>query len=320
MSSLHQIPFFSAIEGSKRILLAGAGGGFDIYAGLPIYSSLLALGKEVTLANLSFADLNQSNSERVLPTCFRVKAGDKIRGGDRYFPEGLLASWLATQGIQAPVYAFARTGVRPLRDAYKLIARQHGIDTIVLEDGGTDSLMFGDEEGLGTPEEDSCSLAAASKSSITHQYLLSIGFGVDHFHGVSHFRFLENVARLMKEGGFLGQWQLTQAMPEAQQFLAALKHANAALPDQPSIVCNSIAAALEGEYGNHHFTQRTEGSHLWINPLMASYWAFDLRAVVKQMTYWDAIKDTTTAHELSGKLADYRDRLKIKRRSQRIPI
>jgi hypothetical protein len=30
----------SAIENSQRILVAGAGGGFDVYAGLPVYERL----------------------------------------------------------------------------------------------------------------------------------------------------------------------------------------------------------------------------------------------------------------------------------------
>jgi hypothetical protein len=45
----------ASLERSQRILVAGAGGGFDVYAGLPIYERLRALGKDVFLANLSFS-------------------------------------------------------------------------------------------------------------------------------------------------------------------------------------------------------------------------------------------------------------------------
>ena len=38
-----------------------------------------------------------------------------------------------------------------------------GVDTLVLVDGGTDSLMRGDEEGLGTPHEDIASLAGTTR-------------------------------------------------------------------------------------------------------------------------------------------------------------
>ena len=39
------------------------------------------------------------------------------------------------------------------RKAYQTIVDQHKIDTIILVDGGTDSLMTGNESGLGTPTE-----------------------------------------------------------------------------------------------------------------------------------------------------------------------
>ena len=320
MFSLDQIPFFQVLQKSKRILLAGAGGGFDIFAGIPIYLALKRLGKEVTLANLSFTELSLSNSQLVAPNCYCVTSSDRLRTGGSYFPERILCQWLAGLGENVGVYAFPRTGVRPLRDAYKYIARTHGIDTVVLIDGGTDSLMFGDEEGLGTPEEDICSMAAAFRSGITHQYLLSIGFGVDHFHGVSHFRFLENVATLAKEGGFLGMWQLLKEMPEAQRFLEAVEFANGSAPQRPSIVCNSIASAIKGDYGDVHFTDRTEGSNLWINPLMATYWAFDLRKIMERCQYYDRIRDTSTMSELSGELREFRHSLNEKRLSRRIPI
>jgi len=37
------------------IFIAGAGGGFDVFSGLPLYFGLRAAGKKVTLANLSFS-------------------------------------------------------------------------------------------------------------------------------------------------------------------------------------------------------------------------------------------------------------------------
>lgn len=38
-------------------------------------------------------------------------------------------------------------------EVYETIAQELGLDAIVLVDGGTDSLMTGDEKGLGTPME-----------------------------------------------------------------------------------------------------------------------------------------------------------------------
>jgi hypothetical protein len=247
MFKLDTIPFFQQVRDSKRILLAGAGGGFDIYAGIPVYFALKELGKEVVLANLSFTELQFTNAERETPYGhWWVTAGTQLKGGSDYFPERALCRWFATQGEAVGMYAFPKTGVRPLRDAYKNIARKHGIDTVVLVDGGTDSLMFGDEDSLGTPHEDICSMAAVSRSNITKQILLCIGFGIDHFHGVSHFRFLENVATLAQKGAYFGMWQVLQEMPEAQRFIQAVTFANEEIKSRPSIVCNSILSALQG--------------------------------------------------------------------------
>ncbi len=58
MTSLHEPRLFAALKDSERILVAGAGGGFDVYAGLPLAFALMDLGKTVHLANLSFSALD----------------------------------------------------------------------------------------------------------------------------------------------------------------------------------------------------------------------------------------------------------------------
>ena len=50
-------PLFEALAGARSILVAGAGGGFDVYAGLPLALALRAQGRTVHLGNLSFASL-----------------------------------------------------------------------------------------------------------------------------------------------------------------------------------------------------------------------------------------------------------------------
>lgn len=43
MTSLHEPPLFAALKHSERILVAGAGGGFDVYAGLPPCQGLVPI-------------------------------------------------------------------------------------------------------------------------------------------------------------------------------------------------------------------------------------------------------------------------------------
>jgi hypothetical protein len=114
---------------------------------------------------------------------------------------------------------------------------------------GTDSLMRGDEDGLGTPVEDMSSIVAVSrlKTKTPMKKLLScLGFGVDSFHHVYHNLFLgtlpshalkgvmltfldhfaaENTASLIQKGAFFGVLQLLPTMVEAQKFKVRCRYA-----------------------------------------------------------------------------------------------
>ena len=304
MSSL-QIPLFKALDGVQTILLAGAGGGFDIYCGLPLYFALRAAGKQVHLANLSFATIYASTGRRIGPSVVEVTAA--TLGPEQYFPEMSLAQWLASQGILDPIYCIDRTGAKPTADAYQFLAERLRPDAVILIDGGTDSLMRGDEPMLGTPQEDIASIAAVDALDVPTKLLICLGFGVDTFHGVCHHYFLEAVAEITRAGGFLGAWSLTPDMPEVNLYQKAFDYAARKMPHQPSIVSGSILSAVEGQFGNFHSTPRTEGSRLYINPLMTLYWAFQLDAVVRRNLYLEQIRETQTYHDLSLAIERFRD-------------
>jgi len=271
------------------VLVAGCGGGFDVFAGVPIAHHLMANGQDVVLANFSFTNLWMCGGERITPITWRV---DRQSAELPYFPERWLAELLAARGRRAPISAFAKAGVKPLSAAYRSIIDQHDIDLVLLIDGGTDSIIFGDEPGVGTVVEDAVSTVAASDAAGNCAILAAIGFGIDHHHGVSHHAFLENVARLMRDAAFLGVLSLTPGTPDAEAFLSLVDHANQRQPQHQSIVCNSVAAALRGEFGDYHSTNRTSGSELFINPLMVQYWAFEAPRVVQNMVYAAALRDT----------------------------
>jgi hypothetical protein len=301
----------------QRILLAGAGGGFDVYAGLPLYLALRAAGREVFLANLTFTYLGETDARYLAPHL--AVATVETMGGDRYFPERRLAEWLHAAGQPASVYVFEKVGVRPLRAAYEHLVRELRLDAIVLVDGGTDILMRGDEAGLGTPEEDMTSLAAVSKLASVESFVTSIGFGIDTYHGVCHAHVLENIAALEREGGYLGAFSVTAAMPEGRAYLDAVSHAHALTPGRPSIVNGSIAAAIEGRFGDVRFTERTAGGELFINPLMAIYFGFELPAVARRSLYLEQLEGTETIFEVSARIEAFRQSVTASRERRPIP-
>lgn len=292
------IPFFKELETAQNILIAGAGGGFDVFCGMPLYSWLRNAGKTVHLANLSFTELGFCEGER--PTASLLRVLPNTSGPANYFPEVYLAQWLSTRFGETPVYAIERSGVRPLEAAYQWLVQNLHPDTLILIDGGTDSLMCGNETGIGTPQEDAASqFCANGAKGLERKFLVSIGFGIDAFHGVCHAHFLENVAALIADNAYLGAWSLTQEMEEFRFYCEACEYVTTRMPRQPSIVNTSIISAVNGWFGDYHATKRTEGSKLFKNPLMGIYWAFRLEKVAKRNLYLDLIGKTETYQELS---------------------
>lgn len=312
-----KLPFFEKLESAQHVLIAGAGGGFDIFAGLPLYFWLRSQGKNVHLANWSFSDLSYAEDRPI--SQLAVIRGN-TSGSSEYFPEKYLAQWLESEGQGTLIYAIQPGGVRPVRAAYEWLAASLNIDTLILIDGGTDILMRGDECGLGTPQEDIASLAAAqSLPENIQKFVVCLGLGVDTYHGVCHAHFLENAAALAAAGGHLGTWSLLWEMPEAQKYAQAVEFVHGCMPRRSSIVNGSIINAVKGLFGDVHTTQRTQGSRLFINPLMSQYWAFALDSVARKNRYLDRIETTDTYSEVTLRISNYHNQQKL-RPWKEIPI
>ena len=304
-SSLAEPPLFAALRPARSILIAGAGGGFDVYAGLPLAIALWDSGRQVYLANFSFTQLELLDRDPWLDGALVAVTPD-IKGLDDYFPERALVSWLAEQKLADVVYAFARSGVQPLRSAYRRLVEHVGADAIVLVDGGTDILMRGDETGLGTPEEDMTSLATVAKLDVPIRLVTCLGFGIDAYHGVNHVQVLENIAALDRAGAYLGALSIPSTSREAALYRAAVARGQAATPLRPSIVNGQIAAATRGEFGDVQFTGRTRGSTLFVNPLMAMYFSFTVDGLADRCLYLDRLEDTISIRHVSMRIGEFR--------------
>ncbi|MFF5225297.1 DUF1152 domain-containing protein [Dactylosporangium sp. NPDC000521] len=300
--SLATPPLFAALEPARRVLLAGAGGGFDVYAGLPLALALWDRNVEVYLANLSFAPLTLVPDEGWLDPNVAAVTPDVARHVS-YFPELALAHWLAERGLPSTVYALRRTGVQPLRTAYRNLVSSLEVDAIVLIDGGTDILLRGDESRLGTPVEDIGSLAAVAGLDVPIKLVTCLGFGIDAFHGVNHVQVLENLAALDRDGGYLGALSIPSGSREAALYRDAVAAAQAATPQRPSIVNGQIAAALSGDTG---FIRRLSGPTLFVNPLMAIYFTVDLMALAAGCLYLDWLEKTLTVREIEAQIEQFR--------------
>lgn len=307
------------------ILISGCGGGYDIYSGIPLYAALKNAGRTVIMANLTFtfsfnpsARRDERVSEMAQGCLWRVQAGaeNSPEKGDRgpYFPELYLSESLPDR---PPVYIIARAGVQPVMRAYEHILAAHKIGAIVLIDGGTDSLCLGNEEECGSPEEDFASIAAVHNLSCTAQkYLVSVGWGVDAFHGVSHNLVLENIAQITRSSpeSNLG---VVALLPTQKEFLLYKSCCDYAFKRmQTSIVAGSILNAVEGRFGDFSFTSRVAGG-LFLNPLMSLMFAFRLEGLARLHLFANDPKmiATQTSSDVWDVLKAGREKMKIRKKS-----
>lgn len=283
------LPAIEKLNKSRNVLIAGAGGGFDVFSGLPLFFALERQGKKVHLANWTFSDIDAApkSPERLSDFLVAVSADSK---GSYYFPEKHLCQWFRQRGKNQTIYCFEPCGTQQLKRSYELLVKNLNIDTIVVVDGGTDSLLRGDEEDLGTPHEDMTTIAAVDQLSVETKILACLGFGIDAHHGVCHAHVLSMIAEQTRSGGFLGSISLLKTMEEVSLFIKASNAVARSMPEVSSIVVSSILSALDGQFGDYHATARTEGSELFINPLMCIYWFFEISSLSKSIIYMDALR------------------------------
>jgi hypothetical protein len=312
------LPILDQLANCKNLLIAGMGGGFDIFCGLPIYFELKNHGINAHLANFSFSDIeNVDFGVRLSKTLVGVTP--KINRVYPYFPEFHLVNWFKeTRNEDVTVWCFHKTGAVPLTENYKILADHLSLDGILLIDGGVDSLVRGDEAELGTAIEDLTSLYAVNQlSNISTRLLACLGFGAEQ--NLTHAHILENIASLTKAGGFLGSCSLTPQMDSYHSYDEAVTFVQNNEFQDPSVINSSIVSAVRGNYGDYHLTEKTKRSKLWISPLMPLYWFFDFDCVVKQNMLLPEMEGTMLFREALYKVIARAERIS-RRKSTNVPL
>lgn len=306
------IPILNQIPEDSSILISGAGGGYDIFSGLPLFFELENLGYDVHLANFSFSDIvGLYEGEQLSDTLVGVSLD--VENIDDYFPEYHLSEWFYNERNDfVTIWCFQKTGARPLIKNYKLLVEHLGIDCIILIDGGVDSLMRGDEKDAGTLLEDTLSIIAVNElHDVPLKFLVCLGLGIEY--EVDYAHVFKNIAHLTKQEAFLGTCSLLKQMPVFQQYKGAVLYTFDQQAKYPSVICSSVISAVNGEYGNFHLIKRTHGRELHISPLMSIYWFFDLPIVAKNNLLLKALIFTTTIDDAWHKMEQARRTFPIRK-------
>src|SRR5579862_5054728 len=306
-----ELPFANLLREGSNVLIAGMGGGFDVFCGLPIYFELKQRGYRVHLASLSFAELSEYTDCQWLSSTL-VGVGPAPSDLCGYHPERFLARWFREAHDDGLiVWCFLPTGVQPLIADYRLLIDLLDLDAIVLVDGGVDSLTRGDEERCGTILEDYASLSAVScLAEVPIRVMACIGMGVEG--DVCHACVLENVASLIRDGGLLGVTALMTGMHAFELYRQAVTYVHEQPGQQPSVINASILSAASGQFGDYHATERTRGSELSISPLMSMYLFFDVDSVAAQNRFVSDLVKTNSMADAFGAIYEARERMTLR--------
>lgn len=276
----------------RTVLIYGCGGGFDFVHTMLLYPELRRLGKRVIIVSNSFADPKRFSGAGVRT----VFADPEVRLIDAhvdnppadYAPEVHLLSFLDQEfEASAPhtLYASdARSWGQPSATAfYQQLVDEHSVDAAVCIDGGSDSLMRGDERGLGDPLEDAVSVSAlAGLQGLRTRLLLSVGFGCDRFLDVSDASSLRGVAELTRSGAYRGAIAIEPGSVGLDFYKRCLEHIYARQKFQ-SVLSGAIVSSALGYYGSDEVPPTLPlraGGKCFLWPLMAMIWAFDPKGVV----------------------------------------
>jgi len=274
----------------RTVMLCGCGGGFDFVHAMTLVPTLVALGKHVVIGSYSFGDpLRIGGATRVFEDgdAVAVQVDAHCTADPYYGPEVAIAAFLDEAfPARAPhqLYAYyARAFCPPvLTHLYRALVDRHAVDAIVLVDGGSDSLMAGDEEGLGDPIEDAVSVAAVDALDVRTKILISIGLGADRWNHVSDASSLRAIAELTRAGGYLGALAL-EPTSESYRFYRACVESIYARQEFRSVLAGAILAAGAGTFGasgaTEHHDDRVRDGDLFVWPLMAMLWGFDVGVV-----------------------------------------
>jgi len=117
----------------------------------------------------------------------------------------------------------------------------------------------------------------------------------------------------------VGACALVRQMEAYQNYEEAVLYVHEQRFQDTSVVNASVISAVRGHFGNHHLTEKTRGSNLWISPLMPLYWFFELAMVARRNLLFSELRWTDTITDAYRGLLRGRRSLATRKRAK-IPL
>jgi len=263
--------FENRISNSKKILLVGAGGDFDILSCLPLYYKLAAEGKELVMANFSnlkIDELEEVTDSQVLLKDRLFMVGSNMKVALEHYPEGMTSLWFEeTYGEQIPFYLILKQSIPFMTECYEKIIEKTEVDTILFCGYGMRTIMLGDEEGCGDMLHSTMNLAAVKPIEGLEKLLVT--FGIEK--GLSFNSAMENISTLTQYNAYLGVSHFSSNDPEFNYMKHCYDFIASKGFHERSILLESIMLGVAGKIGLN--------SGFRVTPLMSHVHYFDLHSV-----------------------------------------
>lgn len=285
-------------------ILAGCGGGYDIFGCIPLFYQL-KINKILT--NLSFTTLDlleklsdETHIIKLLKGFYLIPPGT-YADSCYYFPEYELANKLNHH-----VYIIHNTNtISDILECYKLLIKNNNIYDIFLIDGGCDVFLSGNEKGLATPVEDMMHMKAIQllKHDIK-KYVCAIGMNADCGHGVIESELLLRLSFLEKNNILISKqiWSLDNEMVKKYyDIMSTCKIKN-------TIVHSFILLSLNNNYGfitPKHLIHKIKNNSVNISELTKTFIKLDLNKLVKTIHYFDRLEIYMTPEQVDNMIEEY---------------
>ncbi len=235
------------LQGARRVLCVGIGGGGDVVGALATAEYARSLGAEAIVGGLTWERrpidpepgprrLDEIAGAEILNPAVALAGPETVTAaGGIAFAESHMAGHLGERTVLVDPNPGPRRVAAGLEDA----ARRLGCDALALVDVGGDALAHGDEPGLASPLADAVMLAAARHLDRSLRVVAAV-FGAGCDGELTPAEVLERVGEVAAHDGWLGAYGLS---PEVA---AKLEAAIAVVPTEASAMAVRCARGARG--------------------------------------------------------------------------